>query len=108
MLNVKKSMMSIISKAFLNNNKCYYNILMEGQNYLVGIGNPIIDIMSNIDKDTLSQYNLEFNKTVFVNDTNIGFFDELERRNAINIPGGSVTNSIRVANVLIYINFSGC
>lgn len=67
---------------------------------LIGIGNPIIDISNNTDEKSIEKYNLHFGQTVFANDDNKGFFDELEKTpNCSYIPGGSVTNSIRVANV---------
>ena len=75
---------------------------MEGtkKKILAGIGNPIIDITNKTNKETLDKYGLIYNQTVFANDSNKGFYLELEKdKDCKFIPGGSVTNSIRVASV---------
>jgi adenosine kinase len=72
--------------------------------YIVGIGNPIIDISGNVDDATLQKFGLEFGRTIFANDSNIGFYDLIESQNDVTyIPGGSVTNAIRITNVKIYL-----
>jgi len=77
----------------------------QSKKYIVGLGNPIIDISANTDAETIQKYGLSFGGTVFANDENIGFYDLLEAQpDVIYIPGGSVTNSIRVANVQINFN----
>lgn len=69
---------------------------------LAGIGNPIIDITNKTDKETIDKYGLIYNQTVFANDSNKGFYIELEKdKNCKYIPGGSVTNSIRASSVSI-------
>jgi len=43
---------------------------------------------------------LDFGGTVFANEKNMGIYEELEKSKDVSyVPGGSVTNSIRVANV---------
>ena len=81
----------------------------SGQHYLLGIGNPIIDISAEIDSDQLKQYSLNWGRTIFADDSNMGFYDELEKKSDVSyIPGGSVTNSIRIAGVIFYLfYFSG-
>jgi len=67
--------------------------------YILGIGNPIIDISATTTKEALNKFDLDFGGTVFANDNNIGVFQELESSKDVSyVPGGSVTNSIRVAN----------
>lgn len=77
---------------------------------LIGIGNPIIDISNTTTDDILEKYNIPKNLTTFANDSNIGFFDELENQpNCSYFAGGSVTNTIRVANwMLNNSNGYGC
>jgi adenosine kinase len=71
-------------------------------NYIIGLGNPIVDISATSDEETLKKYGLEFGRTVFTNDENVGFYDVLEAQSDVTyIPGGSVTNSIRITNVSI-------
>ena len=68
--------------------------------YIVGLGNPIVDISANTDADTLHKYGLEFGRTVFTSPESVGFYDVLESQQDVTyIPGGSVTNTIRVSNV---------
>jgi len=68
--------------------------------YVIGLGNPIVDISATTDEEALKKYGLEFGRTVFTNDENVGFYDVLEAQPDVTyIPGGSVTNSIRIANV---------
>jgi adenosine kinase len=71
----------------------------ENMRYILGIGNPIIDISATTTKETLKKYDLDFGGTVFASDSNIGVYAELEKSPDVSyVPGGSVTNSIRVAN----------
>ena len=75
--------------------------------YILAIGNPIIDISANTDESTIKKYNLGFGRTVFRNEENEGIYSFLESQTDVTyIPGGSVTNSIRIANVKL-IKFSG-
>jgi adenosine kinase len=70
--------------------------------YILGIGNPIIDISATVTEETIKKFNLDWGKTVFANDSNVGFFDELESQSDVTyIPGGSVTNSLRICNVYV-------
>lgn len=65
---------------------------------LIGIGNPIVDITAELEKDELTKFKLEWGKTVFANDDNIGIYDCLENKSDVNyVPGGSIQNSLRVA-----------
>lgn len=74
--------------------------LKKNKGFLVGIGNPILDISNNTDKETIEKFGLQFGQTIFANDQNKSFFDVLEKTPKVSyIPGGSVTNSIRVTNV---------
>lgn len=69
--------------------------------YVIALGNPIIDISAHTDEETIKKFEIEFGKTVFCNEKNCGFFDYLESKPEVTyIPGGSVTNSIRVTNVI--------
>ncbi len=74
---------------------------MDTKKYILGLGNPIIDISAGADEETIKKFELEMGKTIFCNDKNAGFFDYLESKSDVTyIPGGSVTNSIRVTNVI--------
>jgi adenosine kinase len=76
--------------------------------YMLAIGNPIVDISATITQDAIEKFGLQWGQTVFANDSNIGFYDLLESQSDIAYtPGGSVTNTIRVANVINNIKHSG-
>jgi adenosine kinase len=66
---------------------------------IIAIGNPIVDISSEIDKESIQKYRLKWGETVFVDPGNVGFFDELESKPQVTyIPGGSIQNTLRVAS----------
>ena len=66
---------------------------------MIGIGNPIIDITADIDKESLQKYGLLWGQTIFANEKNIGYFDELEKRPEVTYtPGGSIQSTMRVAS----------
>jgi hypothetical protein len=68
---------------------------------IISIGDPIIDILAKIDKDCLSKYNLELGRSTLKTKDNEAMYDFMEcQADVTYIPGGSVTNSMRVANVL--------
>ena len=63
---------------------------------LIAIGNPIVDISSNIEEDVIDKFGLKWGETVFANKSNVGFFKELEKnKNVKYIPGGSIQNTLR-------------
>ena len=67
-------------------------------NSLLAIGNPIVDISAEVTRDILIKYNLKFGETVFANQSNSGFYLELENMPQVTyIPGGSIQNTLRVA-----------
>lgn len=66
---------------------------------IIAIGNPIVDISAQIDKESIQKYRLKWGETVFANQANIGFFDELESKPEVSyIPGGSIQNTLRVCS----------
>lgn len=66
-------------------------------NSLIAIGNPIVDISAEVEKDCIPKYKLKWGETVFADSYNVGFFDELESKPQVTyIPGGSIQNSLRV------------
>jgi len=75
---------------------------MDSKKFILGLGNPIIDISAEADQATLDKFEIVSGTTTFCNDKNMPFYDFLEARPEVTyIPGGSVTNSIRVSNWLL-------
>jgi len=79
---------------------------VETSKLLLGIGNPVIDIIGETDRDTLKRYGLEFGKTAIISNQNYSFFEYLEKnsKTLTYFPGGSLTNSIKVAGVIEYLS----
>ena len=66
---------------------------------IIGIGNPIVDITAEINKEFIDKYGLHINEITFVNDNNYNFFDELEEMSKeTHTPGGSILNTLRVSS----------
>ena len=66
---------------------------------IIGIGNPIVDITAEINKESIDKYGLHINEMTFVNDNNYKFFYELEEMSKeTHTPGGSIQNTLRVAS----------
>ena len=72
---------------------------------VIAIGNPIVDIVANIEKDAIDKYKLAWGQTVFANDENIGIYEELEKKPEVTyVPGGSIQNSLRVCSWCLQMN----
>lgn len=66
---------------------------------IIAIGNPIVDISAEVEKESLEKYHLAWGATVFVDEYNIGFYNDLESRPRVTyIPGGSIQNTLRVTS----------
>ena len=74
-------------------------------NSMIAIGNPIVDISAEITRQILDQFHLSFGQTVFANQSNVGFYKELENMPQVTyIPGGSIQNTLRVMAWCLYMN----
>lgn len=74
--------------------------LREGK--LLGMGNPLLDISSTVDKQFLAAYDLKENDAILAEDKHKPLYDELiSKYNAEFIAGGSVQNSLRVAQWIL-------
>lgn len=66
---------------------------------ILAIGNPIIDITAQINKELIQKYGLKCGETIFSNNENEDFFKEIENKPEVTYTsGGSVQNSLRVAS----------
>lgn len=96
--------------SFGNNNQNDILSMSMSQNYiiqqdksrfhsLIAIGNPIVDISAEVEKEIIQKFGLKWGETVFANQMNIGFFTELESKPQVTyIPGGSIQNALRVCS----------
>ena len=75
------------------------NQKMASISSILAIGNPIIDITAEIDKELIQKYGLKCGETIFSVPDNEAFFNEIENKPEVTFtPGGSVQNSLRVAS----------
>ena len=64
---------------------------------IIAIGNPIIDIVANINKETINKFGLKWGETVFTNQINKPFFQEIQKESEVTfIPGGAIQNTLRI------------
>ncbi|XP_076381432.1 uncharacterized protein LOC117226012 isoform X3 [Megalopta genalis] len=65
---------------------------------LLGLGNPLLDISATVDNDFLKKYDLKSNNAILAEEKHKPMYEELiERYKADFIAGGSVQNTMRVA-----------
>ncbi|KAL6262386.1 hypothetical protein P5V15_007475 [Pogonomyrmex californicus] len=70
--------------------------LREG--LLLGMGNPLLDISANVDREFLNKYDLKSNNAILAEEKHKPLYEELiNLYNADFIAGGSVQNTMRVA-----------
>lgn len=64
------------------------------------MGNPLLDISATVGSDFLQKYHLESNGAILAEERHKPMYDELiEKYKADFIAGGSVQNTMRVAQV---------
>ena len=64
---------------------------------IIAIGNPIIDIVANINKETINKFGLKWGETVFTNQINKPFFQEIQKESEVTFtPGGAIQNTLRI------------
>ena len=72
---------------------------------VIALGNPIVDITVQIDKDTIQNFGLEWGRTVFNNEITQKFLDDLDKRPIVTYtPGGSIMNTLRVCSWCLNMN----
>jgi len=80
---------------------------------LLGMGNPLLDISVNADKDFLDQYGLEANNAILAEDKHKPMYQQMvDNMTCEYIAGGATQNSIRVAQWLLGVpkatSYFGC
>jgi len=86
--------MKIVSKILSNEH------FREG--LLLGMGNPLLDISAYVNHDLLQKYDLNPNNAILAEEKHKPLYDELiDLYNAEFTAGGSVQNTMRVAQVSI-------
>jgi adenosine kinase len=97
--------MSISGQDFSNFIKYQSMSQVHSVSSLIAIGNPIVDITVNVDKDTIQNYGLEWGRTVFNNEITQKFLDSLDTKPIVTYtPGGSIMNTLRVCSWCLNMN----
>ena len=97
--------MSISGQDFSNYIKSQTMSQVHGADSVIALGNPIVDITVQIDKDTIQNFGLEWGRTVFNNEITQKFLDDLDKRPIVTYtPGGSIMNTLRVCSWCLNMN----
>eukprot|EP00638_Chattonella_subsalsa_P008153 CAMPEP_0117760686 /NCGR_PEP_ID=MMETSP0947-20121206/16788_1 /TAXON_ID=44440 /ORGANISM="Chattonella subsalsa, Strain CCMP2191" /LENGTH=351 /DNA_ID=CAMNT_0005581445 /DNA_START=43 /DNA_END=1098 /DNA_ORIENTATION=- len=83
------------------------------QGIILGMGNPLLDISSEVGDELLSKYDVKLNNAILAEEKHIPIYAELESNFQVDyIAGGATQNSIRVANWMLGVphatSFMGC
>jgi len=69
---------------------------------ILGMGNPLLDISSEVDKSLLEKYGLELNNAILAEEQHQPLFGEMAKLPSVQyIAGGATQNSIRVAQWML-------
>jgi len=69
---------------------------------LLGMGNPLLDIMATVGQETLEKYDIQMNNAVLAEEKHMPLYGELaEKEDVKYIAGGATQNSIRVAQWML-------
>lgn len=72
------------------------------ENLLIGMGNPLLDISATVVKAFLAKYEMKENDAILADEKHINLYKDLTENHQIEyIAGGSVQNTLRVAQWLI-------
>ena len=99
--------LSFSSKRSLSDSSINSNPNIEQPIYsIMGVGDPIVDIISEISLNMIRDYDLELGGSILANenceDRIIEVYSKLEKLPSVNyIPGGSVQNTMRVLSWLL-------
>mmetsp|Transcript_31357 Transcript_31357/g.64971 ORF Transcript_31357/g.64971 Transcript_31357/m.64971 type:complete len:341 (-) Transcript_31357:111-1133(-) len=75
---------------------------MEFEGAILGMGNPLLDISSDVPMELLEKYGITLNNAILAEDKHVPLYDELVSSYPVQyIAGGATLNSIRVAQWMI-------
>eukprot|EP00834_Sanchytrium_tribonematis_P007724 NODE_748_length_4248_cov_1.384912.p2 type:complete len:342 gc:universal NODE_748_length_4248_cov_1.384912:3216-2191(-) len=83
-----------------------------GDGVLLGICNPLLDLVTSVDGEYLKKYKLKENDAILANEEHLSIYSELAKiPSTLYIPGGAAQNSIRGAQKFLpkgSTTFIGC
>ncbi|CAI5724254.1 unnamed protein product [Hyaloperonospora brassicae] len=69
---------------------------------IVGLGNPLLDILADVTPAFLAKYHLELNNAILADASHAPMFDELQRAfEPVFVAGGATQNSVRIAQWML-------
>jgi len=75
---------------------------MSTERILLGMGNPLLDMITEVPKDMLTKYGLNANDSIMAEEKHMPLYEELKNNyNLIYVAGGATQNSIRGAQWLL-------
>lgn len=79
----------------------------------MGMGNPLLDVSSNVDSDFLEKYGLKLNDQILAEEKHVPMYKELAAMSEVEyIAGGATQNSIRIAQWMLQVpgatSYMGC
>ena len=70
--------------------------------FLIGLGQPMIDLIIDVSEEILEEHSLEKNNTIRAQESHNSLFSEIRKDdNTKYVPGGSTTNTLRIASKLL-------
>jgi len=87
--------------------------MSERGSYLVGMGNPLLDISCVVDEEYINKHGLKANDAILAEEKHMSIFEELKAKEGVQfIAGGACQNSMRVAKWVgrenFDVSFFGC
>jgi adenosine kinase len=70
--------------------------------FLIGLGQPMIDLINEVSEKILKEHSLEKNNAIRAQESHNSLFSEIKKDdNTKYVPGGSTTNTLRVASKIL-------
>lgn len=86
-------MPSLISKSRLNS----INLFVYSTGIVFGLGNPLLDICAEVNKDFLNKHSLKANDAILIDDDKRGeLINDLKEYELQYVPGGSNLNTLKI------------
>lgn len=68
---------------------------------IVGLGNPLLDLLVDVTPEFLSKYGLIMNNAILADESHAPMFEELQTLKPAYVAGGATQNSIRIAQWML-------
>ncbi|CAI5701538.1 unnamed protein product [Peronospora effusa] len=68
---------------------------------IVGLGNPLLDILADVTPEFLTKYGLKLDNAILADESHRSMFKELEKFQSVFVAGGATQNSIRIAQWML-------